>query len=74
MALLSYRVFIHTILQIPNKMGQHFVAADRAVGVHNKPGEDALPMERVFASPETHRCALRQPQHAYAAVAVLRRN
>jgi hypothetical protein len=74
MASLSYRVFIHTMLQIENKMGQHFIAADRAAGVRYKPGEDALPMERVFASPETHRCALRQPQHAYAAVAVLRRN
>lgn len=69
----SYRVFI-PILQIPNQMGEHFVAADRAAGVRNKPGEDALPVERVFASPETHRCALRQRLHAYAAVAVLRRN
>ena len=74
MASQSYRVFIPTMLQIPNKMGQHFVAADRAAGVRNKPGEDALPMERVFASPETHRCALRQPLHAYATVAILRRN
>ena len=53
------------------EMGEHIVAADRAACVGLKPGEDALAVVWMVASPETHRCALRQRLHAYAAVAVV---
>ena len=40
-------------------MGEHIVTADRAACVGLKPGEDALAVVRMVASPETHLCALR---------------
>ena len=56
------------------EMGEHIVTADRAACVGLKPGEDALAVVRMAASPETHGCALRQRLHAYAAVAVIQLN
>ena len=53
------------------EMGEHIVSVDRAAGVGLEPSEDALVVVRMVASPEMHRCALRQPLHAYAAVAIL---
>ena len=53
------------------EMGEHIVSEDRAAGVGLKPSEDALAVVWMVASPETHRCALRQRLHAYAAVAIL---
>jgi hypothetical protein len=52
--------------------GEHIFVTYRAAGVCIKPGEDALPVVRMVASPETHSCALWQRVHAYAALAVLR--
>ena len=69
-----YRIFTLILLQITNHMREHFLAAYRAAGVRNKPREDALPVERVFASSEMHHCAQGQSLHAYGAVAVLRHN